>query len=1467
MYLSHLACPTNSRDKTFGFFNFSSTKFKSKQQNTKEKQLKMSTIDGQFTKKPHGMVTAIDEVTIVVKECILISSSMRKISKYSQSGVAAILGGSSADLFNDNNEFSKFGLNSNNSNGQAINDPLLSGFIQLRLMLNNLNDLSDVDSLTLLQPFLLVIKSSSTTGSITALALDSVSKFINYKIISKESKNFNFTLTHIIHSLTHCRFEASEQSSDDAVLLKVLRLLEVLIDSDLGNILSDEVVYEVVQTSLSLACNKRRSEVLRKAAELTLYGITNKIFTRLDEIEPEQTEHIVEETQDFSKAQLTDDLGPKEAEEDNHKKSMEVLKTPESPFGLISIKQLLGLLISMISPENQLKQTESTKVFALSLIRSSVELSGDKFHKFPSLLSLFADSVFKHTLQLIRNSNSLPLLQASLQLFTTLALSLGEFLPSQIELTLRTIFKLVLPSDQSKEKLNNKSGKSTPIDSNAKSNAAKEIIVEEISILWTRSPNLFVQLFIDFDCNFHREDLSIQFIEFLSQLSLPQSALFTTDFVPPTCLEGLLTFISSLSEQIKDFEEYNDLNKNELLINKNKKKEFIVATAVFNKKPKDGLKALQEKGFIKSIDDIKELALFFYEQSSRLNKKVLGEYLAKADNANLFKEFLNLFHFKGLRVDEALRILLKTFRLPGESQQIERIVEIFSARYVDSQEFNKEDEAKDDKPDSEKTEEELEPVQPDADAVFVLSYSIIMLNTDLHNPVIKEHMTLDGYKKNLRGVYNGKDFPGWYLQKIFTSINDKEIVMPEEHHDSSLYFEDLWNNLISTNLALSKNPSTESFTKFSKNELLQFNKYIFQSTFDKLSITIFKIFDSAVDDQVITKMMTTIDHLAQVASFFKLNSSVDSLVSSLAAETKLDGSKKLELNRGNRTSPLRLTRIRVEGGETINVSSVADAFGSDFKAQLSTVVLFRVLQRNVNILKSSWVNILTIIFTLLRNGLLDPNITFNFQEKYQFDPLPGIVPDIVLNRSAATKGLLSTFASYLKGEDEPTDEEVESTLSALDCIKSANIYSIFEDTSGLDIQSLIYSIWEFLPEKLSNENKVYYDSQLFMVTELSLSLILSQEKSSEWDNELIKIIEKHLANDNFHETLKFRLLAYLLLLFNHIGDVDEEPILKALDDLVTIDKDTYDKSASELVDPLTNLIDVSKHRQEILNSENYWKILRLIASNSKFTLQIFRFTEKLVKSSINENINQTNFMWLLGLLDEISAVGAIGGQWEHEYDTLIKSGKRVTNKENPHQEIVQLSLQSIKFTSSLAELKGHLSKEEMYALIQALAHQCLNPCFQIRSYSLSSLEETLLGVQTGTKEEDITEKGIFELGLFPLLNEDIEILEILKLISKVYLHFFEANEGVIDDEIFVKILDVFNQRLEDDKIEEEMQKLIQNKKSIEKSKNKDLTNEKVEELQEPTPEATESESSTVSDTTNDELTDKTITNGNVEEVD
>jgi len=67
---------------------------------------------------------------------------------------------------------------------------------------------------------------------------------------------------------------------------------------------------------------------------------------------------------------------------------------------------------------------------------------------------------------------------------------------------------------------------------------------------------------------------------------------------------------------------------------------------------------------------------------------------------------------------------------------------------------------------------------PNRDCAFVLSFSLMMLNTDAHNPSIleKDKMTLDQFVRNNRGQWiEGKDPPLDLLQRLYAEILREEL--------------------------------------------------------------------------------------------------------------------------------------------------------------------------------------------------------------------------------------------------------------------------------------------------------------------------------------------------------------------------------------------------------------------------------------------------------------------------------------------------------------------------------------------------------------------------------------------------------------------------------------------------------------------------------------------------------------------
>ena len=61
------------------------------------------------------------------------------------------------------------------------------------------------------------------------------------------------------------------------------------------------------------------------------------------------------------------------------------------------------------------------------------------------------------------------------------------------------------------------------------------------------------------------------------------------------------------------------------------------------------------------------------------------------------------------------------------------------------------------------------------DTVFILAFSLIMLNTDLHSPSIKKKMTQAEFVHNNRKINNGNDLPSVFLEDLYQRILEDEI--------------------------------------------------------------------------------------------------------------------------------------------------------------------------------------------------------------------------------------------------------------------------------------------------------------------------------------------------------------------------------------------------------------------------------------------------------------------------------------------------------------------------------------------------------------------------------------------------------------------------------------------------------------------------------------------------------------------
>lgn len=183
------------------------------------------------------------------------------------------------------------------------------------------------------------------------------------------------------------------------------------------------------------------------------------------------------------------------------------------------------------------------------------------------------------------------------------------------------------------------------------------------------------------------------------------SSMFGTGGAPPSPAE------------YKWMQEAREKTGQMLKARKRKKQCLYLAAAAFNKDPlkREWITYAESLSVLPKPATAETIAEFLFS-TPKLDKTQIGLYLSKGPpekypfNQEVLTCFTKLFSFVGMEFSEALRSFLGKFRLPGEAQCIDRLMEAFSARLYE-QCLSSDDS-----------------VFRNADAAFVLSFSTIMVS-------------------------------------------------------------------------------------------------------------------------------------------------------------------------------------------------------------------------------------------------------------------------------------------------------------------------------------------------------------------------------------------------------------------------------------------------------------------------------------------------------------------------------------------------------------------------------------------------------------------------------------------------------------------------------------------------------------------------------------------------------------------
>ncbi|GMF51557.1 unnamed protein product [Phytophthora fragariaefolia] len=441
-----------------------------------------------------------------------------------------------------------------------------------------------------------------------------------------------------------------------------------------------------------------------------------------------------------------------------------------------------------------------SKILSLELVKEILENAGPSFRRGERFVHAIRQYLCQSLLQNC-TSNYTQIVSLSLQVFLVLLRNFKRHLKTELDIFITSIFLRLLESENA-------------------SFEHKLLVLEALHAICD-DPQTLGEIFINYDCDWNTNDLFKQIVHALAKAakggrsqdaaaqqyaaSLSNSARIKMQHQDAAlALKGLecLTATTASLKKAANFveterqssqhegesESHNSETGGEEdnvappdvvhvvsstmsaveAFESKKKRQEEMATGIlkFNVKPSAGIAYLVAHGHM-GEGLPRDVAQFLHTHNNKLDKTMVGDYLGNGIHyqggfcVKVLHEYVDMMDFTGLEIDVAIRHFLAGFRLPGESQKIDRMMEKFAERFFNS----------------------CPPgLFPSADTAFILAFSIIMLQTDLHNPSIAEEKKMDkaGFLRNNRGINDGKDLPEDYMGAIFDRIKATPISLKED---------------------------------------------------------------------------------------------------------------------------------------------------------------------------------------------------------------------------------------------------------------------------------------------------------------------------------------------------------------------------------------------------------------------------------------------------------------------------------------------------------------------------------------------------------------------------------------------------------------------------------------------------------------------------------------------------------------
>nr|XP_043611760.1 brefeldin A-inhibited guanine nucleotide-exchange protein 5-like [Erigeron canadensis] len=627
------------------------------------------------------------------------------------------------------------------------------------------------------------------------LALDCIHKLIAYDHLEgdpglENGKNVAL-FTDILNMVCGC----VDNNSPDSTILQVLKVLLTAVSSTKFRV-HGEPLLGVIRVCYNIALNSK-SHVNQATSKAMLTQMINIVFRRMDTNSVSSDVQPVNKISDSSLEVEETSLG----HEDNqmltptaNDSSIAPLEELQNLAGVNDIKGLEAALdkavkleddgkTSVVGPESRsiadhdalllfrtlckmgMKEdndaiTTKTRILSLELLQGLLEGASHSFTR----NFTFIDAVkayLSYALLRASVSQSATTFQYATGIFSVLLLRYREGLKVEIGIFFPLI---VLRSLENCE---------CPLN-------LKLMVIRMLEKI-CKDPQMLIDLYVNYDCDLEAPNSFERMVTTLSKIAQatqdadPNSAnSIQTGTLKESSLQCLVNVVKSLvsweklRREVKkhkdkqaidndvsdgDANNINDLT-NDFEKVKAQKSTMEAAISEFNRHPARGI------GFLTAnrlVDNTPESVAQFLRNTTALDKGMIGDYLGQHEEFPLavMHAYVESMKFSGMKFHTAIREFLKGFRLPGEAQKIDRIMEKFAERYCA------------DNPGLFKS----------PDTAYVLAYAVIMLNTDAHNPMVWPKMSKSDFVRMNATNDPEESAPKVLLEEIYDSIVKEEIKM------------------------------------------------------------------------------------------------------------------------------------------------------------------------------------------------------------------------------------------------------------------------------------------------------------------------------------------------------------------------------------------------------------------------------------------------------------------------------------------------------------------------------------------------------------------------------------------------------------------------------------------------------------------------------------------------------------------